>query len=338
MEKITGGYILLARKITLGEIMEKPSDYLKIWVYLLNKAQYKQHGNLKRGQCPISIDELIKVLSYKSGYRTVKPSKKSVWRIIEWLRCPHGGDNGGNAGVPMVETVKVTHGMILTICNYDFYQDPGNYEANSGGNDGGNAGVLRVSQKGNNKYKEGKEGNACNESENTNSSTGIEGLSFKSPDEILSEQTDDIFDYSLTLDIPKPRTPKAIGAAKARIRARLKDKYTSEQLKSHLKKFVEKKHAHNQYMEKYGDTPPIGSLVWCPLVTWKLVEVLSPDRLDKYFSVWEDEGDFTAETLMTRFMSTNKGKNYGPHKTTFSGNQDKYCSSDGDAYPPDEVY
>jgi hypothetical protein len=49
----------------------------------------------------------------------------------------------------MIVTTKVTHGMIVTICNYDFYQTMTNYEGYSVGHDEGNT-------KGNNKKKNGR--------------------------------------------------------------------------------------------------------------------------------------------------------------------------------------
>jgi hypothetical protein len=33
----------------------------------------------------------------------------------------------------MVETAKATHGMVITVCNYDYYQNPENYEGNDEG-------------------------------------------------------------------------------------------------------------------------------------------------------------------------------------------------------------
>ncbi len=36
--KIEGGYILLARKITLSDIMAKPPLYMKLWVWMLESA------------------------------------------------------------------------------------------------------------------------------------------------------------------------------------------------------------------------------------------------------------------------------------------------------------
>jgi len=147
---IPGGYILLSRKLINSGIMLKPPDYLKVWIYLLSNASHSDIGNLKRGQGFTSIPNLIEILSYKVGYRTEKPTKKKVWGIIEWLRNPNEGDCEGNTIEPMIETTKVTHGFIYTICKYDIYQTPKNYESNNGGNDEEFTKEQRKERQGNN--------------------------------------------------------------------------------------------------------------------------------------------------------------------------------------------
>jgi hypothetical protein len=147
---IPGGYILVSRKILDSWIMNKPPEYLKVWIYLLTKAHHAEKNNLKRGQGFTSIPELIEMLSYRVGYRTIKPSKKKVWGIIEWLRNPCEGNYEGSAKEPMIVTMKVTHGFVYTILKYDTYQDPKNYEGNNKGN---NEGTTKVTTKGDNKYK-----------------------------------------------------------------------------------------------------------------------------------------------------------------------------------------
>lgn len=128
--KIPGGYIILARRIIESEIWEKPPLYLKVWIYILSKAQHKKYKNLQRGQTIISIPELQEACSWKVGYRTERPTKKQIFGIIEWLRNPDGENNNNS----MIETTKVTHGMLVEVRNYAVYQTPSNYEGNSEGN------------------------------------------------------------------------------------------------------------------------------------------------------------------------------------------------------------
>jgi len=162
---IPGGYILLSRKLLQNGIMEKPPLYFKIWVWLLLNAQHKDFGVLKRGQLRTSIPEIQKAMTYKVGYREEKPSRKQIWGILNWLRNPdglqplrnpHEGTMKGTTAEPMIETVKVTHGLVITICNYSIYQDPKSYEGNNDSNNEGTTREQRREQMGNNNNKNDK--------------------------------------------------------------------------------------------------------------------------------------------------------------------------------------
>lgn len=130
--KIKGGYVLLPRIILDSPIMNKPPLYYKVWEYLLLNAQHRDYKGLKRGQLFTSIPRIQEAMSWTSGFRKETPSKKQIFGILEWLRNP----NGGNAEVTMIVTTKVTHGMIVTICHYNDFQDSSAYEGNNEGNDG----------------------------------------------------------------------------------------------------------------------------------------------------------------------------------------------------------
>ncbi|MGV3465550.1 MAG: hypothetical protein ACO1OT_09690 [Heyndrickxia sp.] len=133
---IPGGYILISRKLIESEIWDKPPLYIKVWIYLLTKAQHKHYKGLKRGQLYISIPEIIEGCSWRKGYRKEKPTKDQVFQIIDWLRKPHGEVNEGDSGATMITTTRATQGMVITIDNYDFYQDSKNYESNNESNNG----------------------------------------------------------------------------------------------------------------------------------------------------------------------------------------------------------
>ena len=159
---IPGGYIIIGRKVLNSAIMQKPPLYFKVWLWLLLNAQHKEYGSLKRGQLFTSIPEIQEAMSYKVGFRTEKPSKKQIWGVLEWLRnpiddgvprFPHEGNTKVTTTEPMIVTTKVTHGMVVTICKYDYYQTSKNYEGNTEGNDEGTMKDLRREQEGNNKNK-----------------------------------------------------------------------------------------------------------------------------------------------------------------------------------------
>lgn len=127
---ILGGYILLSRKIIESEIWNKPPLYLKIWIYLLSKAQHQQYKGLKRGQLRTSIPEIMEECSWFVGFRKVKPTKDQVYNVLNWLRKVSESNDESNTNTSMITTTKATHGLVITIVNYNVYQNPKNYESN----------------------------------------------------------------------------------------------------------------------------------------------------------------------------------------------------------------
>lgn len=119
---IPGGYILLARKLLDSGIMAKPPLFIKLWIWMLGKASFKDHGDLKRGQFFSSYKRMQKAMGHKVGYRSVKPTVKEIRGVTKFL-----------TKVRMVVITKVTHGMVITILNYKHYQDFKNYEGHNEG-------------------------------------------------------------------------------------------------------------------------------------------------------------------------------------------------------------
>jgi len=121
---ISGGYILLARKLLESELMEKPSHYLKLWVWMLAKANWKNREKLRRGQFRTTISEMQEAGGYRIGYRFRRLTRGEVRSAYEAL-----------TKASMITTTKSTRGMIITICNYERYQNPENYEAHNAQHD-----------------------------------------------------------------------------------------------------------------------------------------------------------------------------------------------------------
>lgn len=122
--KISGGCILLARTLLQSSIMGKPPLYTKLWLWMLLQARYKDHGHLKRGQFKASIEMMRDAMAYYIGFRTMKPTKKEIRNAYDFLMK-------GN----MISSTKVTHGMVVTIQNYDHYQELRNYGGHHEGDD-----------------------------------------------------------------------------------------------------------------------------------------------------------------------------------------------------------
>ena len=114
---VEGGFILIARRMLESELMESPAHYVKLWIWMLLKANWKDRGKLKRGQFVTSIAEMQKAGGHKVGYRFHSLSKGEVRSSYEAFTKAH-----------MISTAKTTRGMIITILNYDTYQDLASYE------------------------------------------------------------------------------------------------------------------------------------------------------------------------------------------------------------------
>lgn len=120
---IEGGYILQPRKLDDSEVSKMSPVTRELWLYILRKVNHAPFKGLKRGQRHFLFSDIQNDLSWEFGYRTEKYSKPQLTKAIRRLK---------NASV--IETTKATRGMVVTVCKYDFYQDPANYEGNTEGN------------------------------------------------------------------------------------------------------------------------------------------------------------------------------------------------------------
>ena len=113
------GWIKLHRKFYSGSIANQPPHYREVFIYLLTKANHKDNicsGTLiKRGQLFTSFSDISEKLHWFIGARKEHYKKHHTEKAMNWLRKEG-----------MVETSKTTRGIIVTICNYDTYQDEKN--------------------------------------------------------------------------------------------------------------------------------------------------------------------------------------------------------------------
>lgn len=114
---IRGGYILQPRKIDESDIMDSPPHIREIWIYILRKANHSDNNKFKRGQLFTSYKQIIDDLSWHVGYRKESYRKHHCEIAMKALTKKN-----------MITTTKTTRGLIITVCNYDYYQDPKNYE------------------------------------------------------------------------------------------------------------------------------------------------------------------------------------------------------------------
>jgi hypothetical protein len=119
-EPIKGGYVLLPCKLLTGEVMDTSPLVLKLWVWMLLQASPKNHGTLKRGRFFTRVKDIQEAMAYRVGFRIKKPTIKEIRSAMDILM------KGG-----MMDTMKGTHGQVITIKDYDLYQNPANYEGHT---------------------------------------------------------------------------------------------------------------------------------------------------------------------------------------------------------------
>ncbi len=118
---IPGGYYIKSRKIQESEISTAPPHVREIWDWLLREANHKDTkigGTvIKRGQLMRSYKDIQEDLHWMVGYRKETYKKWHCEIAMKWL-----------ANRQMITTTKTTRGMLITVCNYNVYQDPKNYD------------------------------------------------------------------------------------------------------------------------------------------------------------------------------------------------------------------
>ncbi len=119
---IEKGYILLARCIQDSAVAHCPPYVREIWLYLLLNANHrdlKYDGHVvKRGQLFRTYSEIRDALHWKIGYRKMTYNENHTKKAMKILR-----------EYLMIDTTKELGGVLITVLNYDKYQDFKNYES-----------------------------------------------------------------------------------------------------------------------------------------------------------------------------------------------------------------
>jgi len=121
LAKIDGGYYIKARCVQESEIATAPPHVREIWDWFLMKANHaplKRYGHVcDRGQLLCTYSDIQEGLHWMVGWRKETYSKHACETTMKYLKKRE-----------MVTTRKTTKGMIVTICNYEYFQNPKNYE------------------------------------------------------------------------------------------------------------------------------------------------------------------------------------------------------------------
>jgi len=119
--RIKGGYYIKARKIQESEIAIASPCTREVWEYLIRSANHKEKKYagfiVKRGQCFRSQNGIRDGLKWKVGFRFERYGEEAVRYAMNWLRSRG-----------MIKVVSNAWGTLITVCNYDVYQNPANYD------------------------------------------------------------------------------------------------------------------------------------------------------------------------------------------------------------------
>ena len=115
------GFFLISRSIYESAIWNKPSGHLKVWIFLLGRANHapaKYRGfYVERGQFFGTYREIRESLSYYRGWAKEGVNESRVKHIMNGLKK-----------MGMITVKKEPAGVLITVLNYDLYQSAGNYE------------------------------------------------------------------------------------------------------------------------------------------------------------------------------------------------------------------
>ena len=103
-EKIVGGTTIRAEQTLDSNILyKKPADWSKIWFYIVNMVNYIEYKQLKKGQGFFRYGQIAESCTV---------SKTQINHCIKYLKA-----------MKKITTQKKTRGLVITILNWDAYQD-----------------------------------------------------------------------------------------------------------------------------------------------------------------------------------------------------------------------
>lgn len=121
---IKGGYILQPRIIQESDISVAAPYVREIWNFLLREANSQDvncNGKIiKRGQLFRTYDDIREGTKWFVGWRKMMYNENQTKKAMKFLR-----------DTQRITTQKELGGVLITVCKYDYYQNPKNYERTS---------------------------------------------------------------------------------------------------------------------------------------------------------------------------------------------------------------
>jgi len=112
MNKINDGATIWARQTIDSDIFyKKPDKWFKIWFYIVNKVNHGDNKQFKRGQG---------FFKYEWIQEKTAATSSEIDHCIRWLKS-----------AKQIATQKATRGMIITVLQYDLYQNFDTYKSDT---------------------------------------------------------------------------------------------------------------------------------------------------------------------------------------------------------------
>ena len=116
IDRIPGGGIIIARQIEDSEIwLDKPPQWLKIWIHIIIATGHKNNPSFERGEGFFNFSRLL-----REGLLGPGITRNQIVNFLDFARRE-----------AMITTTKTTRGIVIKVLKYDFYQTLDNYIAAS---------------------------------------------------------------------------------------------------------------------------------------------------------------------------------------------------------------
>lgn len=158
MAAIPGGCTLWAKKVFQSPIFKKPPMYFKGFFWLVGNAAFSdgymfKGRTLNRGQVITTYAAIAEALSYCFNRAIIKPSLKEIRTMLSWLQSegmismePLTDGTSANRG-RLSDLTRAYVGLLITIINFDTYQDYQSYKGRDKGRPSDEQGQLRINNK-----------------------------------------------------------------------------------------------------------------------------------------------------------------------------------------------
>lgn len=149
MSNLGDGYIILSRSL-VDSVAFKNEKWLKVWLWCLFEANFKSNTipiNTGKGMSAIKVERGQFVFGRNKHSKELGLKPSTLWKIILKLKSM------GNLNIK-----SNSHCSIITVCNYDLYQDISNYKVT-----GKVTGKEQASDRQGTQHKERKERKEGNE-------------------------------------------------------------------------------------------------------------------------------------------------------------------------------